>query len=230
MNFDFIIISMNYPIALFDLDGTIINSQIGITRSVQYSLKHFGITVHEPNTLVHFVGPPLHKSFRKYYDFDEAKSVLAVEKYREYYRENGIFENEIYDGITTLLIELYEKGVKIVLATSKPEVFARQILEHLSIIHVFDGVFGSYLDLTRTDKAEIISDIIRAYPDNKTSEFVMIGDREHDIIGANKNGIDAVGVLWGFGSLAELENHKPKYITSEMSGLRTILLEYNNQN
>lgn len=215
---------MNYQIALFDLDGTIINSQIGITRSVQYSLKHFGIEVENPDTLVHFVGPPLHKSFQNFYSFDTEKSVLAVEKYREYYREKGIFESEMYEGVIHLLEELQQKGVKIVLATSKPEFFARQILENLNIIHLFDSIYGSNLDLTRSDKAEIIQEILRFYPEYHTKDFIMIGDKEHDIIGANKNNIDSVGVLWGFGSHSELENHNPKFIVREMKEIAEIVL------
>lgn len=215
---------MNYQIALFDLDGTIINSQIGITRSVQYSLKHFGIEVENPDTLVHFVGPPLHKSFENFYSFDKEKSVLAVEKYREYYREKGIFECEMYSGVHDLLQDLQQKGVKIVLATSKPEFFALQILENINIIHLFDSVYGSNLDLTRSDKAEIIKDILRFYPEYHRNDFIMIGDKEHDIIGANKNSIDSAGVLWGFGSHAELEAHNPKFIVSEMNDIAEIVL------
>jgi phosphoglycolate phosphatase len=214
---------MNYQIALFDLDGTIINSQIGITKSVQYSLQSFGIIVDEPSTLVHFVGPPLHLSFQKYYGFDDSESRRAVEKYREYYREIGIFESEIYLGMAELLEEIHQNGVTNVLATSKPEVFARQILEHLDIIQYFDGVFGSNLDLTRSDKAEIICDIRVAYPQFEREKYVMIGDKEHDIIGARKNSIDSIGVLWGFGSQAELEYHQPQYIVREIDHLREIL-------
>jgi len=216
---------MNCLISLFDLDGTIINSQIGITKSVQYSLQSFGIIENNPDSLVHFVGPPLHKSFQKYYGFDEDKSRRAVEKYREYYRENGIFENELYDGIITLLEELQKNNIKVVLATSKPEIFARQILENMNINHYFENVFGSYLDLTRTDKAEIIRDVKSTYSQYNDDSFVMIGDKEHDIIGAKKNNIDSVGVLWGFGTQDELEQHNPRYIARIMSDLHEILIE-----
>lgn len=218
---------MNYPIALFDLDGTIINSQIGITKSVQYALQSFGIVEENPETLVHFIGPPLHKSFQKYYDFDEKETRRAVEKYREYYRENGIFENELYSGIRSLLEELYRNSIKIVLATSKPQIFALQIVENMNIIQYFDTVFGSNLDLTRSDKSEIIRDVMKEYPNSQNKKFIMIGDKEHDIIGANKNNIDSVGVLWGFGSKVELETHQPRYIAVEINDLRGILLTKN---
>lgn len=214
---------MHYPIALFDLDGTIIDSAVGITRSVQYALDSFGIKVDDPRTLVHFVGPPLHLSFQKYYHFDEITAREAVEKYREYYRETGIYESRMYDGIAALIEDAHHQGITLVLATSKPTFFARKILESCGLLPFFDDVFGSNLDLTRSDKAEIIRDVRAQYPQFESAEYVMIGDKEHDIIGAHKNSIDAAGVLWGFGSQEELAYHQPRYIVSEMDGLRAVL-------
>lgn len=201
---------MQYPNVLFDLDGTLTDPKAGITKSVQYALTHWGIEVADPDTLIPYIGPPLASSFREIHSFSERDSVLAVEKYREYYQDRGIYENELYDGIHELLEALKGQGRRLFVATSKPTVFAEEVLKHFGIDAYFEYVCGSHLDGTLSDKAEIIATVIEKFSLRK-EESIMIGDRKHDIIGAQKNGIDSVAVGFGYGSEEELTAIRPTY-------------------
>ena len=195
-----------YDIVLFDLDGTLIDSGLGITNSVAYSLEKYGIVVSDKTELYKFIGPPLHESLQRYYDFSEEKAKEAVEVYREYYRKKGIFENQVYEGIEDLLKRLNAAERTLLVATSKPEVFARQILQHLGLADYFSGIFGANLDGSRTKKDEVISYALAAQNVTDFSRAVMVGDREYDIFGAKKVGIDGIGVLFGYGGYEELHS------------------------
>lgn len=193
-----------YKTLLFDLDGTITDSAPGITNSVSYALSKVGIQVSDKNELRHFVGPPLIDEFRKSYGFSEDEARQLVAFYREYYTVKGIFENNVYRGIPELLGTLQESGRKIILATSKPEVYAKKILEHFGLAKYFDFIAGASLDETRTKKDEVISYALDKTGTEDIKTTVMIGDREHDVLGAGKFGMDSIGVLYGYGDLAEL--------------------------
>jgi phosphoglycolate phosphatase len=147
----------NYDIVLFDLDGTLTDPKLGIINSIQHSLKYFGIMENDEECLREFIGPPLIESFMKYYFFNEDDAKLAVAKYREYFAEKGIFENEVYLSIPELLAELFDNSKKLVLATSKPLIFARRILDYFQLSKYFQFAAGSNLDGTRTKKSEVIS-------------------------------------------------------------------------
>lgn len=205
-----------YDVILFDLDGTITDPGEGITNSVAHSLKKYGITVEDKTELYKFIGPPLHESFEKFYGFSKEEALQAVEHYREYYKVKGIYENIVYDGVEEMLKKLCDSGKKIILATSKPEVFAREILRHFSLDKYFFYAAGANLDGSRTDKAEVIEYALHEGGVTDKSTVVMIGDREHDIIGANKNGIDSIGVLFGYGNRAELETAGATYIAGKV--------------
>lgn len=194
-----------YKYILFDLDGTLTEPKEGITKSVAYALKYYGIHVEDLDILCPFIGPPLKESFMKFYGFDDAKAEEAVEKYREYFRPYGVYENEMYEGIPELLQMLKEQGKQIILATSKPTVFANIILEHFELKSYFDCVVGSELDGTRVRKDEVITCALEQIGIQDKSEAVMIGDREHDILGAKANGLASIGVLYGHGGLEELQ-------------------------
>ena len=184
-----------------------------------YSLKKYGITVEDKTELYKFIGPPLHESFEKFYGFSRDEAMQAVEYYREYYRDKGIYENVVYDGVEDLLKTLFENGKKIILATSKPEVFAREILRYFNLEKYFYYSAGANLDGSRTDKAEVIEYALRECGVTDKSSAVMVGDREHDIIGANKNGLDSIGVLFGFGSREELESAGATYIAETVKDI-----------
>lgn len=198
-------------IILFDLDGTLTDPGVGITNSVMYALKRFGIEETDRTKLYPFIGPPLLNSFMEFYGFDEKKAEKAVGYYREYYRKTGIYENLVYDGIPEMLEQLKADGCTILLATSKPEPFAKQILEHFNLMQYFDFVAGSDLEGKRNTKGKVISYALKAYGEKSGIDWkvlkekaVMAGDRFYDIEGAKENNIVSVGILFGYGSREEL--------------------------
>jgi phosphoglycolate phosphatase len=190
---------------LMDLDGTITDPKIGITKSVQYALKAFDITVEDLELLCRFIGPPLKNSFMEFYGLDEAQTEEAVVKYREYYADKGIYENEVYSGMEELLSRLKRAGKILIVATSKPEVFARRILEHFGLIGYFEDVCGATLDFSRSAKEDVIRYALEKNGLTDYSDIVMVGDRRHDIEGAKAVGLASLGVLFGYGSREELE-------------------------
>lgn len=194
-----------YRYVLFDLDGTLTDPGEGITNSVAYALEKYGIAVEDKTVLYAFIGPPLIDSFMKFYGFSEDQARQAVEYYREYYRDRGIFENGVYDGIPGMLDRLKTAGLTLAVATSKPEVFARQILAHYGLEKYFSFIGGSNLDGSRTKKSEVIAYVMESCGISETNAVIMVGDREHDILGAKAVGIDSLGVLFGYGSREELE-------------------------
>lgn len=214
----------SYKNILFDLDGTLTDSSLGITNSVAYALAKYDIKVNDNNELNKFIGPPLTESFEKFYHFSKSDSIQAVKFYREYYTDKGIFENHLYDGIEDLLKALSSQNQSILLATSKPEFYANQILKHFKIDEYFSFVAGSNMDGSRVRKQEVITHVLDISGINDIKSCIMIGDREHDVIGAKQVGMDAMGVLFGFGSLDELQKVKPKYIVDSVNEIKDILV------
>lgn len=204
-----------YDYFLFDLDGTLTDPGLGITNSVAYALGKYGITVEDRRELYPFIGPPLRQSFSEFYGFDEEKTKEAVAFYREYFSEKGLFENEVYEGIPEVLSQLKQAGKKLLVATSKPEEFTNRILEHFGLAEYFDFVAGATMDETRNEKADIIAYALKQIADADPSKIVMIGDRKFDILGARENGIDSIGVLYGYGSRAELEEAQATFIVEK---------------
>ena len=204
-----------YKYILFDLDGTLTDPGLGITNSVMYALKKFDITVNDRTSLYKFIGPPLRESFETFFGFTPEQSELAVKYYREYFADTGLFENTVYDTIPELLKELKELGRTLIVATSKPEVFAVRILKHFGLYDHFDIVAGAALDNSRNRKADVICCAMKQCGAAQKTETVMVGDRMHDIIGAKENGIDSVGVLYGYGDMAELQNAGADHIAVE---------------
>ena len=212
-----------YDTVLFDLDGTLTDPGMGITNSVIYALERFEIAVADRSELYCFIGPPILDSFEKYYGFTKEDAKKAVKYYREYYTEKGIYENLLYEGVRPMLKRISENGMKILLATSKPEPFAKQILIHFGIIDSFDLVSGALLDETRTAKDAVIAHALAASGVSAESA-VMVGDRKYDIIGAKKNHLASVGVLYGYGSREELQCAGADRLANDISDLETILL------
>lgn len=207
---------------LFDLDGTLTDPFLGITRSVAYSLKSFGIEVHDLNVLKPFIGPPLDESFQKYYHMNQADSLLAVERYREYFSRQGLYENQVYEGIEDLLRRLKKEGYLLYVCTSKPEFFSRQILEHFALIDYFDGVFGATLDGQRKQKGDVIAYCLQQ-THLQSHECLMIGDRMYDVVGAHRHHIPCIGVLYGYGSREELVEYHCEAIANDLSELYEII-------
>lgn len=208
-----------YDIILFDLDGTLTEPGEGITNSVAFALNKFGIEVTDKTTLYNFIGPPLIDSFMKYYGMSYQDALRAVEYYREYFAVKGIFENRVFDGIPQLLANVKNTGRKIALATSKPEIYAKRILEHFNLSQYFDFVGGATMDETRSKKADVIEFTLKNLSVSDRSSVVMIGDRHHDIDGANQNGLDSIGVLFGYGDRNELEKAGATYIAETVNDI-----------
>ena len=214
-----------YKYLLLDLDGTITDSETGITRCVEYALNHFGIQVDDLRELSPFIGPPLLDSFKDFYNFTDEQAAIAVEKYRERYEKKGILENKLYPGIGEFLAEARLKDKIVILATSKPEIFAKRILDYFELSNYFSFVAGSGLDGSLHTKTDVIDYILQSNKIIDLSSVVMIGDRKHDIIGAKNVGIDSVGVLYGFRDYKELSEAGADYIVEDIPALRKLLLE-----
>lgn len=203
---------------LFDLDGTLTDTGEGILKSVQYALDAYGIHGEPEEKLRRFVGPPLHRSFVEFYGFSEEQAFEAVEKYRERYREKGVYENALYPGMDRLLPALAEVATLCV-ATSKPLVFASQILQMRGVDSCFTVTVGANLDGTMTDKAEVIAEVLRQLGGPDVREVIMVGDREHDILGAKACGLESIGVEYGFAGEGELQEAGADYVVPTVKAL-----------
>ncbi len=213
----------NYETILFDLDGTLTDPKEGIINSIEYALRKMGLQEIPELELLKFIGPPIQRSFSEVCGMNEDEVVRAVNFYREYFTKNGMIENKVYSGIPQLLHELKEDGKKLFVATSKPTLFANEILKFFQLDHYFIDIVGSNLDGSRIDKKEIIEWICQKYLQFSDGEIAMVGDRSHDVIGANLNGIESIGVTYGYGTKEELEQVKASYVVGTVEGLRAIL-------
>ena len=192
---------------LFDLDGTLTDPKIGITTCIQYALHQLAYDAPETDELLWCIGPPLTVSFAKLLrTTDQALIDRAITLYRDRFATVGLFENALYPQIPETLKSIRAAGYQTYIATSKPHVFAKRIIEHFDLSSLFDGIYGSELDGTRSDKAELIRHILLSENLNPT-KTVMVGDRSHDAIGAKKNQLLAIGVTYGYGSEEELKLH-----------------------
>ena len=191
-------------------------------ESGAYALSFFGIEVKDRTTLYPFIGPPLVDSFSTFYGFSPEQARQAVERYREYFSRQGIFENELYPGIKELLEDLKRHGVRILLASSKPELYARKILEHFQLLPFFDFVAAATMDDTRSKKTDVVRYALESCgisPDRA----VMIGDRHYDIEGAKDNALESIGVLWGYGSREELSAAGATLLAESVPQLASLL-------
>ena len=207
----------------FDLDGTLTDPAEGITNSVVHALKYYNITVGDKRDLYKFIGPPLAQSFSDFYGFSQTEAARAVEKYREYFADKGIFENEVYPYVPQMLANLKSCGFSLSMATSKPEIFAKRIADKFGLTQYFDFIGGSLLDNSRTDKGEVIEYVLGSLKASRDNT-IMVGDRFHDIAGAKKCSVLSAGVLYGFGSREELEKAGADYIVSTPQELEKLLI------
>jgi len=214
-----------YTTFLFDLDGTLTDPKEGIINSVLYALKKVGIEELHVNELDSFIGPPIQQSFVERYNMNEAEVERAVFYFREYLKQSGLLENNVYEGIPSLLKQLKDTGNRLFIATSKPTIFAEQVLDYFQLTNYFESIIGSNLDGTRIKKEEIIAHILQTNEDFNKEEIVMIGDRKHDIIGANYNGISSIGVLYGYGSETELTEVGATHIVNDVKELQHFCAE-----
>mgnify|MGYP000375794276 FL=1 len=227
-----------YRYVLFDLDGTLTDPKEGICKCVQYALHEMGIEEPDLDRLECFIGPPLLASFRDFYRMDDAQCELAVKKYRERYATIGIFENELYPGMEELLKRLSEKGIRLAIASSKPQLFVERILKHFKIESYFEVVAGSDMNGKKVEKTDVMREAIAGLfhtpedcvmeqlqkKDGKhlpTDQILMVGDRKFDVEGAQSFGIDSVGVGYGYAEEGELKEAGATAIRRISSSART---------
>ncbi len=211
---------MGYKAIFFDLDGTLTNPEEGILNSIQYAADYYNVvTVRED--LKKYIGPPLVDTFKELIGEDKAEE--AVEKYRERFAAGGgMYENEIYPNVRQTLALLKEKGYILCTASSKPQVFVDKILEHFDIKKYFDFVGGASLDGTVSKKEDVIN-LVLQQTGIENSQVLMVGDRKFDLEGARRMNMDAVGVLYGFGSYEELSACKNVALINDITELEKIL-------
>lgn len=218
-----------YEYVLFDLDGTLIDPKEGITKCVEYALKQFNIYVKDLNELTVFIGPPLIDSFMKYFNFSYDDAVVATSYYRERFKTYGTNECFLYPHVEDVLMQLKKENKIIALATSKPEEFAKKILDRFNLLSYFDIVVGATFDGTRSKKSDVIKYAITKLNIKNLDSVVMVGDRIYDIMGAKMNQIDSVGVRYGYALPNELENASATYLINDMLDLKKIICLHNNE-
>jgi len=202
----------------FDLDGTLTNPKPGITRSIQYALNRLDRAAPSEDELTWCIGPPLRASLKKLLGSDDLAD-KALLLYRERFADIGIFENEVYPGIEATLSAFAGSGRRLFVATSKPGIYAERIIDHFKLRGYFERVFGSELDGTRSDKTDLLDYALRSTGVDP-AKAMMIGDRSHDMVGARNNGMTAVGVLYGYGSEAELLGAGAHHVCATPQALR----------
>ena len=217
---------MKYNIILFDLDGTLTDPKVGITTCCQYGLRAVGVDVPDLKELEQFIGPPLLPAFQEVYGLDEEQALKAIDKFRERFQSVGLYENELLPGVPQMLRTLKEHGKILATASSKPEVFVKQILQHFDIDSWFDEIVGSTMDEKHAGKAEVFGEALRRLgcADADRDSILMVGDRMHDVEGAVALNIRTVGVTFGYGSRSELEQAGAWRIVDTMEELTDILL------
>lgn len=217
---------MRYQYILFDLDGTITESGPGIINSVYYALGKMGRKVTDKEGLRKFIGPSLSESMKKYYGMTQEEADQAVTYYREYFSEKGIFENSVYEGFMDSANRLKEKEKVLVIATSKPEEYARRIAEKFGFAGTFLHICGASMDGSLVEKADVIRYALKktGISAEDYGKVLMVGDRMHDILGAKENGIDSMGVLYGYGSREELETAGADYIAETTREVAEMIL------
>ena len=208
---------------LFDLDGTLTDPAEGITNALMHAQRRLGMAVSPREALYVFIGPPLIEMFMSEWGLTRAEADQALLYYREHFSVKGLFENVPYPGIGACLGSLKAAGLRLFVATSKPEPLSLRILEHFDLLKYFEAVAGSTMDEQRTKKGEVIAYALDTYALDP-SETVMVGDRKHDVIGARENGLDCIGVLYGYGSREELMEAGAAAIAADLSELSKLLL------
>lgn len=209
---------------LFDLDGTLTEPRKGIVRCIEYSLEKMNYPIPADSDLSNYIGPPLQASFGELLETKDSDLIdTAIFFFRERFREKGQYENSVYDGINELLTKLTQQKKQLFVATSKPEIFAANILNHFNLTQYFTGIYGSLLDGTRSDKTTLIKYLM---DEEKLSPeaTIMIGDRKHDIAGATSNKLDSIGVLWGYGTKEELKAAEATYLCSSVPDIADLVL------
>ncbi|MFI3312882.1 MAG: HAD hydrolase-like protein [Eubacteriales bacterium] len=215
---------MKYTTILFDLDGTLTDSSEGLVNSLQYAMKQYGMEPWAPEALHCFIGPPLLDTCRDVLHMTPEEGQKFLHLFRHYFDDCGWRENQLFHGVPEMLKALKDAGATLVLATSKPEVFAVRIMEYFHVAQYFTVMAGSDMDETRSLKADVIAYALEQLPDTELSKTVMVGDRKHDIVGGQAHNLDTIGLLEGFGGRSELEIAGATHIVDTIADLQSYLL------
>ena len=217
----------NYHTVAFDLDGTLTDPKRGLVSAFAYALKKHNIDFGEVSSLTKFIGPPLKESFKSEYSLTEEEATSALALFREYFGVYGWWDNELYDGVTELLADLKRAGKKIVLATSKPDIYSKRILKLFGIAEYFDFSEGASFDSSRERKCDVLDYALSAVGASGAEQkrgAILVGDTKYDIEGARICGVDSIGVLYGYGSEAELRSEGATHIARTVDEVRRLLL------
>ena len=219
-----------FKYAFFDLDGTLTQTEFGIINSINYALDKMGIQVTDRESVKRFIGPPLTAAFEDFYDMNDEDAAKATKIYREYYNAGEMYNAPLYDGVEKVLADLYEKGVKMYIVTSKPKVFAEKIADHFDVLKYFEKVVGPELSEKSYSKAFLVKTAmedcgeIPSSEEERLKDYVMVGDRFYDIEGAVANSISSIGVLYGYGEREELEKAGATFIAETAPDITGIVL------
>lgn len=212
-----------YDVIAFDLDGTLSDPSRGLIASFIYAFKKMGVDYGEPESLARFIGPPIYEEWQREFGFSPEESSRALLIFREYYQVYGWWDNEMYAGVPEMLSDLKSRGKKIVLATSKPEIFAKKILKLFDIAKYFDFIGGAATDKTRDKKHEVLEYSLQSVGAVDKSRAILVGDRVYDAEGARLSKIDSMGVLYGHGSREEILSAGFTFTAETVSDISKIL-------
>ena len=212
--------------ALFDLDGTLTDPAEGITNSVMYALRHFGIEVTDRRELHPFIGPPLSYSYAKFYGFTPEQSERGIVLFREYFGDKGIFENTPYPGVREMLAELHRRGCKLVVTSSKPTLYVERILAHFGMAEYFHAVCGATMDEKTSMKHVIIRNALDICPEACGKNTIVVGDHALDVNGAHENGLPACAVLYGYGETEAIMAAGPEYTARTVEEALSCLMDW----
>ncbi len=212
-----------YDVIAFDLDGTLTNPERGLIASFEYAFKKMGIEYGPRESLKRFIGPPIYEEWQREFGFTPEESARALLIFREFFSVYGWWDNELYGGVPEMLSSLKAAGKKTVLATSKPEIFAKKIVKLFDIERYFDFVGGAATDKTRDKKHEVLKYSLDSIGVTDYSSVILVGDRIYDAEGARMLGIDSMGVLYGHGSREEIESSGFTLIAETVSDINKFL-------
>ncbi len=216
---------MNYTYILFDLDGTLFDPKIGMTKSIRYAFEKIGLEEPDDKKIERLFGPPLQLSLQKYYNVSEEKAWEAIAYYREYLGDFGIYEYLAYEGIKDLLEELKKLDKTLYVVTMKPAKYTLPILEHFDMSTYFSGIYAPDLEGKINKKVDLIKQVLELHPTVSKEHFVMVGDREDDVFAAHDAGINSIAVGFGYGSEEELQQAKATHHVPTVKHLQELLLQ-----
>ena len=214
----------NFDYVIFDFDGTVADTGEGILKSLQYSFTAMGDPEPDLSDLKKFIGPPVFYSYTHFYGISEDRVDLYVKKYRERYREKGIYESKVYDGLKELIVSLKEKNIKVGIASSKPENLIYSVADYLGITDMFDAIVGVKSDNSKhSTKAGLIAQVMDDLGANDKNRVLMVGDRLYDIDGAHEAGVKCCGALWGYGNEEEFTAHNADFMAKSPEDILDII-------